>query len=186
MRRCLLGLMGLSGTLGCIVEPDTGESGYGGPSGASLDTDDTSGGTAETTGDGSGSESSTGSTGTGTESSSSTDTGTFVPGDTGGGDDPYPPCPDGMCPGGGTCLTGEGPNAGKSYCAPTCQPAGDPGTCPEPGDGDATPICITVTDMNGQNPTSYCALDCSGGQTCPAGKTCVDETDANGAIKICL
>jgi len=40
--------------------------------------------------------------------------------------------------------------------------------------GTATPMCLplTVNDM----PDAACALDCSGGKTCPAGMECLDVT----------
>lgn len=194
MRRpaTLMAAVGL--VLACTVDDagdDTGGSfGVGGPTTA-MDAGDDMSDTGE---DDSGTTGDTGTTGTdtgttsdtGSTSDSGSETGGFVPpnDDDGGGDGAYAPCPGGMCPNGDACLQGEGPNEGKSYCAPLCN--GNPANCPDPPEGDAVPICIDVNDGMGGANTSYCALDCTGGKMCPAGQTCVNETDANGPIMICL
>ena len=176
-------------------EEGDGSGSFGGSYGTSLDeggmdTDESGTGTGdgETT-DGGTDTTSTSTTGDTGSTTDTTDSGGFVPPSDesgGGGDGAYAPCPGGMCLNGEACLSGEGPNEGKSYCAETCSPAGNPANCPDAPDADAMPICIDVNDGMGGGNTSYCALDCSGGETCPAGLSCVDETDANGAIKICL
>jgi hypothetical protein len=196
----VFGLLAVTATVlgGCSAEDDGGEgSSFGGSYTTAMDSGDDMTGTGES-GAEMGGEETTGdggeTTGTSTDTSTSTstgdtDTGGFVPPSDesgGGGDGAYAPCPGGMCLNGESCLSGEGPNEGKSYCAEICSPAGNPANCPDPPDGDAMPICIDVNDGMGGGNTSYCALDCSGGETCPTGLSCVDETDANGAIKICL
>lgn len=105
--------------------------------------------------------------------------------DVGGGGGAYPPCA-GMCPPGTTCITADPPNDSLDYCAMTCSPPGDPSGCPPPPDGDAVPICIDVADMMGQNTQSYCVLDCSAGQTCPAGMQCIVDSDVHGPITVCF
>lgn len=46
--------------------------------------------------------------------------------------------------------------------------------CSPPQVGNATPICIDVMDQV-MGTHSVCALDCSGGSTCPPGLVCVPE-----------
>jgi hypothetical protein len=180
-------------TAGCSVEDDGDATTFA--TGGSTVTAEGDTGDGETTGgetgSGTGTESSqSGSTSDSGEESTSTEssTGGFVPptDETEGGGGAYAPCPGGSCMNGEACLQGEGPNEGKAYCAEVCSPAGDPTSCPDAPDGDAVPSCIDVNDGMGGANTSYCALDCTGGKTCPAGQSCVNETDANGPIQICL
>jgi hypothetical protein len=65
---------------------------------------------------------------------------------------------------------------GDGFCSTTpC----DVGMCdPTPG-GTATPICVDV--MVGMAMSTACALDCSGGKTCPNGMIC----GALGAAMVC-
>lgn len=42
---------------------------------------------------------------------------------------------------------------------------------PVPVDSNAPPMCAEAIDAN-MNPVFFCAIDCSGGQTCPAGMVC--------------
>jgi hypothetical protein len=182
---CMSGLLAA-----CTVESggDDATASFGtGSQSTTMMTGDTLGdtGTDEDTGTTSdtGTDSSTSSSdSSSTDSSDSEDTMAFVPSTdtTGGGGGAYAPCNGGMCEGGEACLEGEGPNMGKSYCAANCNPPDNPDNCPDAPNGDATPMCISVMG------TSYCALDCSGGESCPNGMSCVDETHDNGAIKICL
>jgi hypothetical protein len=167
----------------------SGSSGTGQGTGDGSGTGD--GGTGGGTGDG-GSDGGTGggSSGgdTGDGGSDAGDGGAFIAEEDqggGGGGGAYEPCPDGNCTT-GTCLNGDPPNDNKSFCAPNCSPAGDPSGCPPPPSGDAPPMCIDVGDEQGGNVQSFCALDCSGGQTCPTGMTCVQDSDQNGPITICL
>ncbi|MCH9684345.1 MAG: hypothetical protein K0V04_23120 [Deltaproteobacteria bacterium] len=100
--------------------------------------------------------------------------------DSGGQPDsgPYSACVGGSCGAGLTCIIPELIN--DDLCVQNCTPAGDPSNCaPAPG-GDASPICLSV------NGSSYCALDCSGGQACPSGMICHDEADDAGPQSICI
>lgn len=193
----ILGLFAVGAAVLCSCvakEDEDGTGSFGGSYGTTMDSGEGMLDTGESDtgtdgGETTGADTSTGTSTTGdTGTTDTSDTGGFVPpsDESGGGDGAYAPCPGGTCLDGEACLSGEGPNEGKSYCAQTCSPAGDPGNCPDAPDGDAMPICIDVNDGMGGGNTSYCALDCSGGETCPAGLSCVDETDANGAIEICL
>ena len=67
-----------------------------------------------------------------------------------------------VCSGGGTCT---------GYCD-----GGDPETCgPSPG-GTAVPVCVTSSE-------DKCALDCSGGRTCPTPMTC--RSFNSGTLEAC-
>ncbi len=100
--------------------------------------------------------------------------------DSGGQPDsgPYSQCVGGSCEPGLTCIVPE--LIVDDMCVESCLPAGDPSSCtPAPG-GDSTPICLAV------NGSSYCALDCSGGRSCPSGMVCHDEADDSGPQSICI
>lgn len=59
------------------------------------------------------------------------------------------------------------------YCsAPNCSNAVV--DCSPPAAGNATPICLDIMDQV-MNAHSVCALDCSGGATCPLGLVCMPE-----------
>lgn len=64
------------------------------------------------------------------------------------------------------------------YCSTT--PCTDASSCdPSPG-GTALPACVDV--MVGMAMSTACALDCSGGKTCPGGMIC----SALGAAMVCV
>jgi len=65
-------------------------------------------------------------------------------------------------------------------CTQYCTVPGDPTTCGASPGGSATPTCLNVAD------TSICALDCSGGKTCPGGMLCLAAADDDGPIDVCL
>ena len=69
------------------------------------------------------------------------------------------------------CITIEdmSGNATDGYCSLTPCTNAAVDCVPTPG-GTALPACIPVT-LDGQA-TNACALDCSGGATCPTGMTC--------------
>ncbi|HET6584860.1 MAG TPA: hypothetical protein VFG69_15485, partial [Nannocystaceae bacterium] len=59
--------------------------------------------------------------------------------------------------------------ADDGYCSTT--PCTDPTTeCDASPGGTAVPICADI--MVGMAMSTACALDCSGGKTCPGGMTC--------------
>ena len=80
----------------------------------------------------------------------------------------------GECVGLNTCVTildAEG-NPFDGFCSnDMCEdPAAD---CdPSPG-GDATPTCVNIT--LGGEPATACALDCTGGLSCPNGMVCYED-----------
>lgn len=88
------------------------------------------------------------------------------------------------CHGGGSCdasLTCLGTDdMALGICTTECSPAANPAACGAVPGGTAVASCLSV---GGQ---SICAIDCSGGLTCPAGMDCIAETDDTGAIEICL
>jgi len=63
------------------------------------------------------------------------------------------------------------------FCSTT--PCADAASCVASPGGTATPICAEV--MVGMTMSTACALDCSGGKTCPGGMICA----ALGANMIC-
>lgn len=65
-------------------------------------------------------------------------------------------------------------------CIGRCEPAGNAASCDASPGGTAEPRCLTV------GVGSYCALDCSGGRTCPAGMICLSDEDDVGPIEICI
>jgi hypothetical protein len=60
------------------------------------------------------------------------------------------------------------PQAGLGFCTDACEIPGD--CAPSPG-GTAQPACVTATVNAAEH--QVCALDCSGGKTCPGGMECV-------------
>ncbi|NVB38360.1 hypothetical protein G6O69_11010 [Pseudenhygromyxa sp. WMMC2535] len=65
------------------------------------------------------------------------------------------------------------------FCTQACDPA-TPETCPDPGVGTATPVCVVV----GQD--AACALDCGGERDCPEGMRC-EQVDVEGSARsICF
>jgi hypothetical protein len=76
------------------------------------------------------------------------------------------------------CLTNEQLNDG--YCTLECNGSDDPSNCDMPPGGTAVTGCIVVSNLN------LCALDCSGGKSCPGGMVCTMETDQNGPIEVCM
>lgn len=76
-----------------------------------------------------------------------------------------------VCVEGETCVaTTDKTNGELEVCAATdcTDPTMD---CPDlPLTGDAPPVCMDIDGMGGDE----CALDCSGGQTCPDGAVCTD------------
>jgi hypothetical protein len=69
--------------------------------------------------------------------------------------------------------------AGESgFCTYAC---GGPDGCPEPVGGTATKTCLLVEGVD------VCALDCSGGHSCPAGMRCEQIQASDGAARsICF
>jgi hypothetical protein len=65
-------------------------------------------------------------------------------------------------------------------CTSFCTPAGDGTSCGASPGVTAEPSCLNVAD------NSICALDCSGGKTCPAGMLCLSDVDDDGPIEVCL
>ncbi len=183
------------GLSGCTAEPSDRTSGFGGtfPGGISESAgDDADTATGSDDGSEDGTEDGAGTVGgnladTG-EEPGSTSASTFTPLDDDGGDGGGPGgagdpgwwdfcLSDAECQAGFRCLIAEDMSGG--FCSADCG-GGDPATCGEPGSGDAAASCITVSG------NAVCALDCSGGQTCPDGMSCVPEIDQNGPITICL
>lgn len=94
------------------------------------------------------------------------------------GSGPWSACVDTSCGPGYGCL--QATMGGGGVCTVGCIAPGDASACPAaPGDIVA-PICILA---QGQ---PVCALDCTGGLTCPSGSTCSVETDDLGSIEVCL
>jgi hypothetical protein len=84
-----------------------------------------------------------------------------------------------MCVGLNACVTfPEGGAATDGYCTRTGCETAIADCAPAPG-GSAGPTCIEVTI--GMAMQMVCALDCSGGETCPSGMTCY----AYGSYDIC-
>lgn len=119
------------------------------------------------------------------ESDESTSTGALAESSTG---EPLPPQPEtswwSHCIAGSGCtddlicmLNGDGDDG---VCTSLCNPAGDGMSCGASPGGTATPGCLNVGN------SSICALDCSGGKTCPSGMLCLADTDDDGPIEICL
>jgi hypothetical protein len=82
------------------------------------------------------------------------------------------------CPGLLGCAT-IGDPVTDGYCTDQCAGAGNPAGCdPVPG-GTAT---LTCTVLSGYN---LCALDCSGGKTCPGGMVCTSVMDEVGMKELC-
>jgi hypothetical protein len=136
----------------------------GSPTGGGGD-DDGSGSETEDDGDDDGGGSADSAAGSGSGAAES-DGGTA--GDTGGGagaqpaDGVYSACATAAeCVGATYCIPA---NAG--FCTRDCVAPGD---CPPSPNGAAPTVCIPVTMPVA---TSVCALDCSGGQACPAPMTC--------------
>lgn len=196
-----LGILAVIGLLGCSVDASDGMTGFGGSApgdvsaSAGGDGDEATGSDDGEDGEDAGDESTDGDGGGGTFGDPTAETGdepgstsasTFNPLDDGGGGgggsgDPgwWDFClSDAACQAGFRCLIAEDMSAG--FCSADCGGGGDPSTCGDPGSGDAPAICITVSG----NPV--CALDCSGGQTCPDSMSCVPEIDENGPITICM
>ncbi len=93
---------------------------------------------------------------------------------TGGGGDPtYPACdaptPTTCPPGFDECV----PVQGGGWCTVHCE---DASTCPVPGSGSAEVVCAGPSG-------NQCALDCSGGASCPDGMGC---THLQGTIYRCI
>jgi len=65
-------------------------------------------------------------------------------------------------------------------CTSLCSPAGDATSCGASPGVSATPSCL-IAGMS-----SVCALDCSGGRSCPGGMLCLSDSDDDGPIEICL
>lgn len=65
-------------------------------------------------------------------------------------------------------------------CTSFCNPAGDGTSCGASPGVTAVPSCLNVST------NSICALDCSGGKTCPAGMLCLSDVDDDGPIEICM
>jgi hypothetical protein len=170
---------------GTASDPSTTAGTDAGTDGSATDAGVDSSGGPTSEGDG-GTETSPGTTttsdGTTTNGGDATESGTSV--GTGSGAADYPGCYNVPCPGNTTCLVGEGLNASMTYCAPDCVGPDDPSACPTPATGDAVPRCIVIPVGGGQ--WDMCALDCSAESTCPDGMTCVQETDLNGPIEICM
>jgi hypothetical protein len=73
------------------------------------------------------------------------------------------------------CVNIETPELGQDgFC--TDEGCVDPAVdCdPVPPDSDAVSICAVAQDAEA-NPSSLCAIDCSGGGTCPQGMVCVEN-----------
>jgi len=108
---------------------------------------------------------SSGTTEPGDSSSEGTETGADSSGtDTGGNVDAYGPCDlenDPQCPMDQECI--DVPQTMIMWCAAACESADE---CPTPATGDAEVVCA---GPNG----NQCALDCSGGATCPDDMECV-------------
>ncbi len=109
-----------------------------------------------------------GSTGGGSSSGSTGSTGT-----TGGeADGIYGPCPGDMaCPGDYTCeQIGGGPFVGANWCTQECDVEAN--DCPDPAEGDATPICRGAF---GPDPgkVGVCQLNCTDKTTCPTDMECM-------------
>lgn len=88
--------------------------------------------------------------------------------------DLWAPCNDDADCGTSVCvvLTAGGTPLGGYCSALSCvDPAPD---CGAPPAGTATPICLDIMDEDMQV-HSACALDCSGGASCPPGLTCIAE-----------
>lgn len=70
------------------------------------------------------------------------------------------------------------PAGENGFCTYAC---GGPDGCPEPVGGTATETCLLVEDID------VCALDCSGGHSCPAGMRCEQIQASDGAARsICF
>lgn len=82
------------------------------------------------------------------------------------------------CDAGFSCLSTDAGNDG--VCTSVCNPAGNPGSCGASPGGTAQPVCLSVGG------DSVCALGCEGGLTCPGGMICVNESDDQGPISICI
>jgi hypothetical protein len=90
--------------------------------------------------------------------------------DTGASEQPddgmYSHCTDVMdCFSQNTCVVVE---PGDGFCS--TYPCADAASCDASPGGTAAPICAEVTVPTGMS--TACALDCSGGETCPGGMIC--------------
>jgi hypothetical protein len=98
--------------------------------------------------------------------------------DDGAGEPPpadlWTPCQtDTDCLSGACVVLSVGGEIQGGFCSnPDCSnPIAD---CSPPPAGNATPICLDLMDQV-MNVHSLCALDCSGGATCPPGLVCMPE-----------
>ncbi len=172
---------------------DGGATSDGVSSDASTTQDMTQGSTSSTGGSsGSGGDaSSSGSAGATSSSTGDATTGDATAGTTGGGaEDPNYPSPgDVGCAG----ETAPIMLPGGAVCAPFCDGPG--GACPAPADGDAMPVCAPFENGGSMAPCGgdgecagsevcwdgscievafwACNIDCSGGETCPSGMSCI-------------
>ncbi len=161
---------------GCTVDSEDGATSLADPTYAATTattasttaaTTMTTGGSASSTSDGEDSSSGGGS-GDATSGAPGSSEGDA---ETGGGtgqpsDGPYSPCETAaMCFGLTACVV---PMPGLGFCSEQCMIPGDCG--PSPG-GSAQPACVMAT-VNAVA-MQVCALDCSGGKTCPTGMECV-------------
>lgn len=168
----------------CTVDSEDGATSLGGGTVPGTTVGTTVGTTMTATSVGTGAAS--GDTGDGSESSGSgSGSATTTPSDDATGNDsgpdeqpadgPYSACVSAVeCFGTTACVLVMG-NLG--FCTNNCTIPGDCGPSPA---GTATPACVTApvggTDMQ------VCALDCSGGKTCPGGMECL----ALGASMVCV
>lgn len=177
----------LLGVGACTVDSEDGATSLGGGSAPATTVGTTVGTTMTATSVSTGATSAESETGTaeGSESAASSDTASTTPSedatgnDTGPDEQPtdglYSACVSAVeCFGTTACVLVMG-NLG--FCTNTCTIPGDCGPSPA---GTATPACVTApvggVDMQ------VCALDCSGGKTCPGGMECL----ALGASMVCV
>jgi hypothetical protein len=73
------------------------------------------------------------------------------------------------CDAGFGCLTND--TATDGFCSILCEPVGDPAGCEPDPSGVLDPVCTVAGGGE-----SVCALDCSGGQSCPTGMVCTADS----------
>lgn len=82
------------------------------------------------------------------------------------------------CPGLAGCATiGDPPTDG--FCTDLCAGPNNPAGCDPSPEGTATVTCMVLSGFD------LCALDCSGGKTCPAPMVCTSVMDEQGLKDIC-
>lgn len=75
------------------------------------------------------------------------------------------------------------PSDEDGYCTDICSTPDDPSRCDASPGGDASTSCLDIGLASGNR---VCALDCSGGASCPGGMRCEAIDTNDGERRICF